>query len=120
MAASIKIALANVLLGIAGLLWLAALARGSAHRPRAAILLPIAAYAVVSVVSALWSHDPRHSVTELADLLTLALVPMTVSMLDQRRWSRLQMLLAAVLAVSATIGLAQFALSEDPLQNRIR
>jgi O-antigen ligase len=119
-AASIKIALANVLLGVAGLLWLAALVRGSARRPRASILVPLAGYAAVSVASALWSNDPRHSVTELADLLTLALVPMTISMLDQRRWDRLLMLLAAVLTASAATGLVQFALSADPLQNRIR
>ncbi len=120
MAASIKIALSNVLLGIAGLLWLAALVRGSARRPRASILVPVAGYAAVSVASALCSHDPRHSITELADLLTLALVPMTVSMLDRRRWDRLLILLAAVLAASATTGLVQFASSGDPLQNRIR
>ena len=119
MAASIKIALANVLLGIAGLVWLAALVRGSARRPQAAILVPITAYAAVSVVSAILSAEPRHSVTELADLLTLALVAMTVSLLDQKRWDLLLRLLAAVLVFSTTIGLAQFALGGDPLQHRM-
>jgi hypothetical protein len=85
-AASIKIALANLLLGCAALLWLVALIRGSARGPRAAILVPVAGYVVVSVLSALRSADPRFSITELADLLTLVLVPMTVSLLDRRRW----------------------------------
>ena len=120
MAASIKIALANAILGIAGLVWLAALARGSARRPQAAILIPIAAYAIVSVLSAVLSTDPRHSITELADLLTLALVPMTVSLFDQKRWDLLLRLMAAVLVVSAIIGLVQFALGGDPLQHRMR
>ncbi len=120
MAASIKIALANVLLGIAGLAWLVALLRGSARRPHAAILVPIAAYAVVSVLSAVLSADPRHSITELADLLTLALVPMTVSLLDQKGWDRLLCLMAVVLVVSAIIGQAQFALGGDPIQHRMR
>jgi hypothetical protein len=119
-AASIKIALANVILGLAALVWLAALVRGTARRPRASILLPIAAYAGVSVLSAVLSADPRHSVTELADLLTLVLVPMTISLLDQRLWDRLMMLLAVVLGASASVGLAQFALAGDPLQHRIR
>jgi O-antigen ligase len=119
-AASIKIALANVLLGIAGLAWLAALFRGSARTPRAAVLVPIAAYAFFSVLSAILSTDPRHSVTELADLLTLALVAMTASLLDQKRWDLLLRLLAAVLVFSTTIGLAQFALGGDPLQHRMR
>jgi len=119
-AASLKIALANVFLGLAGLVWLAALVRGSARRPHAAILVPIAAYAVVSVLSAVLSADPRHSITELADLLTLALVPMTVSLFDQKRWGLLLRLIAAVLAISAIIGLVQFALGGDPLQHRMR
>ena len=120
MAASIKIALANALLGIAGLVWLTALVRGTARRPRAAILAPIAAYAVVSVLSAVLSSHPGHSVTELADLLTLALVPMTLSLLDQKRWRRLLLLMAVVLAISTIVGLAQFAFGGDPLQHRMR
>ena len=120
MSASIKIAIANAILGIAGLLWLAALARGSARRPHAAILVPIAAYAIVSVLSAVSSTDPRHSITELADLLTLAIVPMTVSLLDRKRWEQLLRLIAGVLVISAIMGLVQFALDGDPLQNRIR
>ena len=120
MAASIKIALANILLSIAGLVWLAALARGSARRPHAAILIPIAAYAIVSVLSAIFSADPHHSVTELADLLTLAIVPMTVSLFGQKRWNQLLRLLTVVLVVSAIVGLLQFALGGDPLQHRMR
>jgi O-antigen ligase len=119
-AASIKIALANVLLGLAGLVWLAALAKGSTRRPHAAILVPVTAYAVVSVISAMLSAAPKNSATELADLLTLTLVPMTVSLLDHKRWDRLLRLLAAVLTISALVGLMQFALGGDPLQHRIR
>jgi O-antigen ligase len=120
LAASLKIALANFLLGCAALLWLVALVRGSARRPRAAILVPIAGYAAVSVLSALRSADPRFSITELADLLTLVLVPMTISLLDRSRWKWLVGALAAVLTLSATIGLVQFAIGGDPLHHRIR
>jgi putative inorganic carbon (HCO3(-)) transporter len=80
----------------------------------------VAAYAVVSALSAVLSSDPRHSVTELADLLTLLLVPMTISLVDEGRWERLLFLLAAVLAVSSTVGLAQYAFGGDPLQHRLR
>jgi putative inorganic carbon (HCO3(-)) transporter len=80
----------------------------------------MAAYAVVSVLSAVLSADPRHSVTELADLLTLGLVPMTISLLDERRWDRLLFLLAAVLTISSIFGLAQYAFGGDPLQHRMR
>ncbi len=80
----------------------------------------MAAYALVSVLSALLSTDPRHSVTELADLLTLGLVPMTISLLDERRWDRLLLLLTAVLTISSIFGLAQYAFGGDPLQHRMR
>jgi O-antigen ligase len=118
-AASIKIAVANLLLGVAGLIWLAALARGTVSRPRSSILVPMAAYAAVSVLAAMLSADPRHSFSELNDLLTLALVPMSISLLDKRRWDSLLRLLAVVLVISATLGLSQFVLGGDPLQNRI-
>lgn len=120
MGASLKIALANVLLAVAGLMWLTALARRTAPRPRGWILVPVAAYAVVSVLAAALSADPRHSFSELNDLLTLVLVPMTISLLDERRWEWLLRLLAVVLTISATAGLAQFVLGGDPLENRIR
>jgi O-antigen ligase len=117
---SLKIALANVLLAVAGLAWLAALSRGATARPRGPILLPVAAYAGASVLAAILSTDPRFSFTELLDLLTLILVPMTISLIDEARWEKLLRLLAAVLTVSAAVGLAQFVFGDDPLQHRIR
>lgn len=119
-ATSIKIALANLLLAVAGILWLAALMRGAAPRPRGSILLPMAAYAGASVLASMLSADPRSSFIELKDLLTLTVVPMTISLIDDRQWERLLRLLAATLAISAIVGLAQFVLGGDPLQNRIR
>lgn len=120
MAASIKIAPANILLGLAAIIWLTACFRGDARVPQAAILAPIAAYAVVSAISAVSSQDPLHGVTELADLLTLVIVPMAISILDERWWDRLLRLLAAVLSVSSIFGLAQYAFGDDPLLHRIR
>lgn len=120
MASSIKIALANILLGLAALLWAVALIRGLARRPRGAILIPVASYAIISVLSALLSADPRHSVTELADLCTLVLVPMTTSLVDRRRWRRLMIALSVVVVISSIFGLAQHALVADPLQHRMR
>ena len=119
MASSLKIALANVLLGLAAIAWVAALAGGSVRRPRGAIMVPFAAYAMVSALSAVLSAEPGVGVRELRDLLTLILVAMTVSLLDRPLWDRLLQLLAAVLAVSSTVALVQYAVTEDPLQHRI-
>ena len=120
MAASIKLALANILLAIAAVLWLTGLARGSVRRPHGSIMWAVAGYVLASVLAAVWSSDPRHSATELGDLLTLVLVPMAISLLDLRRWNRLLMLLAIVLVISSVAALIQFTLAGDPLQHRIR
>jgi O-antigen ligase len=119
-AASIKLAPANILLAIAAVLWLTGLTRGSVRRPHGAILWAVAGYVLASVLAAVWSSDPRHSVTELGDLLTLVLVPMAISLVDNRRWNRLLILLAIVLGISSILGLVQFTLAGDPLQQRIR
>jgi putative inorganic carbon (HCO3(-)) transporter len=118
-AASLKIALANAVLAIAVIAWIPALANGSARRPRATLLLPIAAYIIVSMLSALAAADPRHALGELADLLTLVLAPMTISLLDRGRWQRLMVALAVVLMVSASVGLWQYAHGADSIQNRL-
>ncbi len=119
MAVSLKIALANVLLAIAFGLFVAALIKGSARRPRATLLLPIGAWILISVVSALFSDDPHRSFVDLKDLLTLALAPMIISLLDDRRWDRLLMLLAAALTVSATVGIVEYIRSAGSLSHRL-
>lgn len=119
MAVSLKIALANVLLAIAFGLFSAALIRGSARRPSAALFFPIGAWILISVVSALFSDDPHRSFVDLKDLLTLALAPMIISLLDDRRWDRLLMLLAAVLTLSATVGIVEYIRSAGSLSHRL-
>ena len=118
-AASLKIALANVLLGIAFLAWTIALATRRAWRPSTALLVPVATYVAVSVLSAAMSADPRRSFGDLGDLLTLGLIPMTISLLDGRRWDRLLLLLALVSSASAVIGLVQYAQGASTLDNRL-
>lgn len=96
-----------------------ALANGAIAKPRAAIFLPILAWVVVSVLSALTSQNPLRSVAGLADLLTLVVVPMTVSLVDARRWQRLLVLLTVVATVSATVGLTQYARGASTLEHRL-
>jgi O-antigen ligase len=118
-AASLKIALANAVLAIAVIAWVPALIKGTARRPHAAILVPIAAYVVVSLLSALLAADPRHALGELGDLLTLVLVPITISLLNPGRWRQLLVALAAVLTVSAGVGLWQYLHGANVIENRL-
>ena len=119
LAFSLKIALANIILTIAFLTWVAALVRGSARRPHTVLLLPLLAWVGVSVLAALMSADPLYSFTELPGLLTLVLVPMIVSLLDGRRWERLLLLLASVGSISAVVGLLQYARGASSLEHRL-
>jgi len=80
-ATSVKIALANALLVIAVALWLVAVRRGSARLAPAALYVPVAAYAAASLAAVLFSQDRWHSLWTTGDLLTLGLVPLTVSLL---------------------------------------
>ena len=118
-AASLKIALANVLLAVAFVAWMIALVTRRARRPPTALLVPAAAYVAVSILSAAMSANPRHSFSDLGDLLTLALIPMTASLLDGRRWDRLLLLLALVSSASAITGLVQYAQGASTLENRL-
>jgi len=119
-AASIKIALANLLLGGASVTWLAGLFRGRVVWRGAAIYLPVAMYGVASVASVLLSMDPRVSLGELAGVLTLAVVPMTVTLLDGRWWDRMLAMLIGVATVSSAVGLWQYLHGASSLDHRLR
>jgi putative inorganic carbon (HCO3(-)) transporter len=118
-AASLKIALANAVLAIAVVAWIPAVVKGAARRPRATILVPIVAYIIVSVLSALLAAEPRRALGELGDLLTLVLVPLTISLLNPTRWQNLMVASAAVLTVSASVGLWQYAHGANAIENRL-
>ena len=114
-----RIALANILLGVAFLLWLAALARGSATWRRAPIYPALLAWVAASLLSAAFSLDPRTGATAIWDLPTLALVPMAVSLMDGRRWDLMVRCLAAMATVSSSVGLWQYLHGASTLDNRM-
>ncbi len=115
-----KIALANGVLGVGLLAWVAALRRGTVRWRRAGIHLAVAAYVIASLGATVFSQDPRVSVHELGDLLTLLLVPMTVSLLDPKRWDRLLQALAVMVTASSLVGLWQYVHGASSLAHRLR
>jgi O-antigen ligase len=118
-AASLKLGLANTLLGIAFIAWLVALARRQSSFRSALLYIPLGGYAAASLLSVAFSSDRMHSAAQLAELITMALVPMAVSMMDRHRWDRLVILLAAGATLSSGIGLWQYAHGASTLQLRI-
>jgi O-antigen ligase len=106
-------------LTIATAAWVVALCKGQARWRYAALYWPLLAWIAVSAVSGLLSSNPRYSIAEQGGILTLAVVPMVVSMLDRRRWERLLILLTATATLSALVGLAQFVRGASSLEHRL-
>jgi O-antigen ligase len=116
---SLKIALANLILAVAGIGWALEIARGRLRLRSATILPPLGAYLAASLAAVVFSLDPSHSVGELGELITLALVPIVVSLLDQAWWDRLLGGLATVATASSALGLWQYLHGASSLQHRL-
>jgi O-antigen ligase len=112
--------MANCLLGLAFGLWIVALLRGEAALHRAAIYLPALGYVAASLGAIVFSQSPRQSLGEPGDLLTLALLPMVVSLLDRKRWDWLMAGLVAVAVASSVVGLWQYWNGASTLAERLR
>jgi len=119
-AVSVKIALANALLAIAFGLWAAAMARGAIAWRCASLNAAVVLYVAASLAAVIFSLDPRYSVTQLGDLLTLTLVPMVITLADRRLWEWQLRLLTAVAVASSLVGLWQYAHGASSLQHRLR
>ncbi len=114
-----RIALANILLGAAFLLWLTALVRGTATWRWTPIYPALLAWVMASLLSAAFSLDPRTGVGAIWDLPTLALVPMAVSLIDGRRWDLMLRCLAVMATASSSVGLWQYLHGASTLDNRL-
>ena len=120
-ATSSRLGLANPLL--AGLLvaaWLAWRRGLLAGRPLARpLLLPLAFFSVITVVSALSSEDPWTSVGTLPRLVVFLLVPLSAALVDSVWWNRLVIALAAVTTLFAVWGIVQYMQGANHLEDRI-
>jgi O-antigen ligase len=115
-----RIALANILLGLAALTWFTALARGSTQWRPARIYPPLLAWVVASGLAAAFSIDPVVGVASVWDLPTLILVPMMVSLIDDQRWDLMLRGLAAMAVLSSSVGLWQYLHGASDLEHRMR
>lgn len=110
--------MANILLGLAFLAWIAALLGGASALQWRWILAPLAGWALWTMFSALASPDPVAGLGSLANLLTLLLVPMTLSLLTVQRWRRFILLLTVTSSVSSAVALYQTISTGIDLENR--
>lgn len=118
-AMQLSIAAAQILLAIAALAWLISHITRSERLEAPSFFWPLIVYAVLTLMSAGFSGDPRVSFTDCKQLVLLMLVPLTY---DLARGARANSVLSIVLtigAASAFYGIVQYAvLNFDGLGRR--
>jgi O-antigen ligase len=111
----------ELLLTIAGLLWLGVTLRSHEGFEAPWMFWPLAAYAGATLVAALFSVDPGTSFIDCKQLLLFAIIPICYRLLSgQRALTAIDVIITAG-AISAVIGLVQFGILQfDHLGQRPR
>ncbi len=110
---------AQVLFGVAVILWLGTAIRDRASVSVPAFAWPLAAYAALTIVSAALSLDPAASLRDCKQLVLFLMVPVVAHACRGRRaWTVLNVVIACG-AVGALLGVVQFTmLGYDDTENR--
>ena len=115
----VSIAAANILLGLTAVLWLALVSSRRERIGAPAMFVPLAVYAGLSLVAAVFSIDPEKSVVDSRQLLLFAIVPIAYRLLEGRRSLVAVDVVISVAALSAAIGIVQFGILKwDDLTQR--
>jgi O-antigen ligase len=114
-----SVAIAQILLTVALFCWVAELI---IHRERVEappFFWPLLAYAGITLISALFSADPRTSLIDCKQLVLFLIVPAAYRFLGGARGSTLFTVVLSCAAVSAAIGIVQYGiLHYDQLMQR--
>ena len=112
---------AEILLGLAAILW-GLLAWRDARRPAVpAFFTPLLALAAITLISAAFSSDPIYSFERTKQLLLYLIVPMTMRVATGRRASTVVDVIIALGSAAAIFGVIQYVAAtglEDLLRNR--
>ncbi len=110
---------AQTLFGMAALLWLGLLARGTPLPAMPAFLLPLGVYAGLTLVSAMVSLDPMASLIDSKQLLLFLMAPMVAHLCAGQRALRTIDVIIALGSAGALVGIVQYAVfGYDDLSNR--
>jgi O-antigen ligase len=107
-ALQVSIAAADILLTIAGLLWVGVLIRNHERVEVPRMFWPLLAYAGATLVSAVFSVDPRVSLIDCKQLVLLVIVPLTYRLFRGRRALLAVDVVITIGALSATWGIVQY------------
>ena len=106
----VSIALANILLGAMLACWVAMRLRDRTWPSAPAFFLPLAAYALTTLVSSVFSVDPITSLIDSKQLVLFALAPAVYDIARGRRASLVVDVIVTVGAASAAFGIIQYGL----------
>lgn len=110
---------AEVLLTIAGVLWLVLVVRERERVEAPRMFWPLVAYAAATLVAAVFSIDPQVSIPDCKQLLLFFIVPIAYRLLPGRRTLTVVDVLITLGAISAVVGVTQFGiLKYDELGRR--
>jgi O-antigen ligase len=115
-----KLLAAQVVFGLAALLWLRLVTTDRQAAPLPAFTWPLVIYAGLTIVSALVSADRRTSVLDLRQLVLFLMVPMVMRLMRGERAARAIDVIIAMGAAGATVGVVQGMMVGSPgdLANR--
>jgi O-antigen ligase len=119
-AAQLSIAVAQILLAIAALCWFAAHVARHERLEAPRFFWPLVGYAALTLLAAGYSRDPIASLVDSKQLLLFLLVPVVY---DFARGSRARTLLTIIItvgAISAMIGLVQYAILNYGSERRLQ
>jgi O-antigen ligase len=118
-ALQLSIAVAGILLTASLVAWAALLIRDRARPTAPAFMVPLAVYAVATLVSAVFSLDPAASIVDSKQLVLLLIVPMVYHVARGHSANLVIDVILAVGAISAAYGIVQYGvLHYDSLERR--
>lgn len=115
-----SIAVAQITLGLAGILWVVVNTREARWRDVPAFMTPLLAYGAWTLVSAAASVDPAASFIDSRQLTLFAMVPVVAAFARGALATRAIDIIIAVASAAALYGIAQFNFfGHDNLDNRV-
>jgi len=118
-AVQFSIAIAQILLAVALVCWIAVIVVRREHFEAPSFFWPLLVYAGATIVSAAFSHDPRTSLIDSKQLVLFLLVPITYRFVSGNQSGTLMTVVVSCAAASAAFGIFQYGiLHYDQLSQR--
>jgi O-antigen ligase len=116
-----SIAVANILLGLAAILWLALVIVNHERIEVPRMFWPLAAYAGATLVASYFSVDPKVSFEDCKQLILFAIVPITYRLFRGERSLTVVDVVITVGAINAVYGIVQYGILDfDNVARRVQ